>query len=72
MKKVAIYKSAYKKRMLAYAKEVLAERAKLMKTNNIKSGRNIYLEQQYKFSIPMTWSFYKEDVMESDKRVHQN
>jgi len=65
-KKLAVYKGKYQKRMIAFSKEIMTTRAKLIKTS-----KAILLDKRYAFSIPMTWSIYRDDKM-LDKRVHQN
>ena len=65
-KKVMIYKAAYKKRMQLKAKEVLTERSKMIKE------RTNFMDKTYQFSIPMSWSIYKEDRRNYNRKAHLN
>jgi hypothetical protein len=67
-KQVMKYKSAYRARMFAKAREVMATRAKLWKTSPY-----IYLENYHTFSIPMWWqSFDRNDYGFVRERSYYN
>jgi hypothetical protein len=66
-RKVMQYKYAYRRRMNAFAKQIYAERAKLMKTN-----RNIMLDKVYYFSITMQFNIYNQWTRSHQPRGTQN